>query len=100
MCGCDCSRRLGPRPESIALDQGALDRIVTAMEEKFKEKQMVRAKFVCNHVDPVVKTVYMGPVYSGSDENKQFFAATPGGQITLNILNQSALEAFKQGAEY
>lgn len=61
---------------------------------------MVRAKFVCNHVDAASKTVHMGPVYSGSEENKQFFAATPGGQITLNVLNEKALDAFKQGTEY
>lgn len=60
----------------------------------------VRVKFSCNFVDQRAKSVYLSPVYSGSDENKQFFSATPGGRIALNILNDSALAAFEQGAEY
>lgn len=60
----------------------------------------VRAKFVCSFVDQTTKTIYMGPVYSGSEENKQFFAATPGGNITLYTVNPAALDAFKPGQEY
>lgn len=61
---------------------------------------MVRAKFVCAFKDENQKTVYLHPVYSGSEENKQFFSATPGGQITLNIVNDAALSQFTQGKEY
>ena len=58
----------------------------------------VRAKFVCSFVSDNV--IYMNPVYSGSEENKSFFNATPGGQITLNVLNESARKQFEQGKEY
>ena len=40
------------------------------------------------------------PVYSGSEENKQFFLATPGGFITLNVVNQVTLSRFEVGKEY
>lgn len=59
---------------------------------------MVRAKFHVNYKDGNV--IHMGPVYSGSDENKEFFKATPGGQITLNVLNEAAASQFVQGKEY
>lgn len=78
-----------------------LDKIVRVAAGKFREKPMnVRAKFVCSFVEDRSKTVYMNPVYSGSDENKRFFAATPGGNITLHVLNEAALAAFQQGQEY
>jgi hypothetical protein len=51
-------------------------------------------------VDGASKTVYLYPVYSGSEENKQFFAATPGGTFIMNVLNPVALATFEQGKEY
>lgn len=45
-------------------------------------------------------SVLLDPVYSGSEENKEFFKYTPGGSIYLNVVNPPALEQFKQGAEY
>lgn len=59
---------------------------------------MVRAKFHCNHKDE--NGIYLSPVYSGSEENAQFFAATPGGQIILHIVNPVAAEQFEVGKEY
>lgn len=61
---------------------------------------MTRCKFVCGFKDEGNKTVYFNPVYSGSEENKKFFSATPGGMISLNVLNESAFESFEQGKEY
>jgi len=59
---------------------------------------MVRAKFHCSWKDGT--TVRLVPVYSGSEENQQFFAATPGGEIYLSVVNQSALDQFEVGKEY
>lgn len=61
---------------------------------------MVRAKFVCTFKDVHNKTVHLAPVYGGSEENRQFFAATPGGTISMHCLNEQAFAAFEQGREY
>ncbi|MCE5226833.1 MAG: hypothetical protein LLG05_13380 [Porphyromonadaceae bacterium] len=42
----------------------------------------------------------MSPVYSGSEENKQFFSATPSGDITFNTVNRDAADQIEQGKEY
>lgn len=60
----------------------------------------VRAKFVCNWKDEKGSTITLSPVYSGSEENKAFFAATPGGSIQLYTTNPDAAAAFEQGKEY
>lgn len=60
----------------------------------------VRLKFFCNFKDERSKSVFLSPVYSGSDENKQFFAATPGGQLNFYTVNEQALAEFEQGKEY
>ena len=44
--------------------------------------------------------VQMYPVYGGSPENDEFFAATPGGEINLQILNPKAMAEFQAGVEY
>ena len=40
------------------------------------------------------------PVYSDSEENKKFFAATPSGEISLGIVNKETAEKFEVGGEY
>lgn len=57
-----------------------------------------RAKFHCNYKDGNV--IHLAPVYSGSQENQEFFKATPGGQITLHVVNEAAAAQFVQGKEY
>jgi len=47
----------------------------------------------------------MQPVYSNrdgtqSEENKQFFASTPSGEIKLGIVNESAWPYFELDTEY
>lgn len=69
---------------------------------------MVRAKFKVTSVEPngaekeedkgVCVTLF--PVVSGSEENKAFYRWTPGGHITLSILNPKAAEQFAPGQEF
>lgn len=64
---------------------------------------MVRAKFRVNavqHNSSVSETVYLHPVYSGSEENKGFWEATPTGNIMMTINNPEAIGFFQNGKEY
>jgi hypothetical protein len=70
---------------------------------------MVRAKFVVqsitrqNHWDRAkgeIHTIKLQPVTGGSDENKEFYAATPSGGIELGTVNGDAGKQFELGGEY
>lgn len=66
---------------------------------------MVRAKFKCESKSPSNEagtqgTVQLRPVTSGSEENDRFFYLTPGGQVTLSTINESAYAQFEIGKEY
>ena len=43
--------------------------------------------------------VELYPVTDGSEENKQFYAATPSGRIEFGTINQAALDSLPLGAE-
>jgi hypothetical protein len=58
----------------------------------------VRAKFRVEEVDQ--SSVRLRAVSGGSDENREFFTATPSGLIDLQVLNPHAIAAFDRGAEY
>lgn len=72
----------------------------------------VRAKFRVTEVQPVdwgdqhgeLRQITLTPVGAAiggeSEENKQFYAATPGGMIVLGVLNAAAAAQFTLGAEY
>jgi hypothetical protein len=50
-----------------------------------------------------VQTIELQPVTgqaAASEEDKQFWAATPSGKIELGCLNLDAAEQFKLGATY
>ena len=47
----------------------------------------------------LIGSVKLNPVTNGSDENKKFFEATPGGQIEFSTVNEAALKALPIGAE-
>lgn len=51
-----------------------------------------------NHPVPVVNLTAM-PVYGNSKENESFFAATPGGQLQLGVVNRDAVKDFEIGDE-
>lgn len=78
------------------------EKLILAMKEGYARRKwkMTRCKMVCSFKGDGNNMVSLHPVYSGSEENKQFFAATPGGQVYLNILNDAAFEQFEQGKEY
>lgn len=67
---------------------------------KFKVDSITRSK----HWDPSkgreVHTIKLSPVSTGSDENKTFYAATPGGSIDLQTINEEAGKQFELGREY
>lgn len=69
----------------------------------------VRAKFVVQSVtyrqhwqdkSKRIGTVELSAVSSGSDENKAFFSATPGGSIKLDTVNEAAIEALPLDKEF
>jgi hypothetical protein len=73
---------------------------------------MVRAKFRVTEVKdvawegsaPGMKNITLMPVGGAvggeSDENQAFFAATPGGAITLSVVNADASAQFTLGKSY
>lgn len=66
----------------------------------------VRAKFKVQYVEQTQNDsegggrVALEPVYTGSDENREFFRWTPGGSILLSTVNQTALDQFRPGDEF
>ncbi len=69
----------------------------------------VRAKFVVQSITRQkhwdrekgeIHTVKLSPVAGNSEENKQFYAATPSGSIELGTVNEQAGRQFELGAEY
>ncbi len=72
----------------------------------------VRAKFVVTEVQDAgwnneqgeVKNITLFPVGGAaggeSEENKAFYAATPGGFITLSVVNERAAAQFEPGRAY
>lgn len=48
---------------------------------------------------PVMEKV-KGGGYDPTEENKKFFAATPSGEITLNVVAESAGKSFVPGQAY
>jgi len=44
--------------------------------------------------------LHFSPVYTGSEENKQFFKYTPGGVVNFNVVNPETAASFEVGKEY
>lgn len=61
----------------------------------------VVAKFYVSSIELFTwgTAVKMQVVTKGSEENKEFWAATPSGSITMNIKNEYAAAHFKPGQE-
>ena len=95
--------RQGHHPYKVDLVTSEERRSQHEIEDK-EELMGVRAKFKCMDKSKPdgegCSTIRLEPVYCGSEENKQFFRWTPGGQISLSIINPSAAEQFEVGKEY
>lgn len=66
----------------------------------------VRAKFKLDSYETSLqgveecRSLKLSAVYSGSEENKEFFKFTPYGRIELGTVNKGAWEKFELGKEY
>ena len=64
---------------------------------------MVRAKFIVVEKTESANdcfSVRLTPVVDGSEENKNFYKWTPGGQIQLSTINKAAADELKPGSAY
>lgn len=68
----------------------------------------VRAKFTVRTIErslaygsgKELQTIVLSPVTDGSEENKQFYAYTPSGEIRLGTVNAAAAAMFDLGKSY
>lgn len=71
-----------------------------------EKMQKVRAKFKVNAKEQtmsgteVMTTIKMNPVYSGSEENKNFYKYTPSGELRLGVLKDEVGKFFELDKEY
>lgn len=93
--------------ERLGIDmQPAFVRLRKMISHYRERKAMsVRAKFVCeskvqNADSGEVEQISLRPVIDGSEENKAFYRATPGGNILLSVLNPEAAKKFEPGKSY
>lgn len=47
-----------------------------------------------------MQAIKLQPVTNGSEENRQFYAATPGGEINLSVVPVEIGKQFNIGGEY
>lgn len=68
----------------------------------------VRAKFTVQSITrqkgwngvPEVQAIKLVPVTQGSEEDKKFYAATPGGSVDLQVVNAETGTYFELGQAY
>lgn len=65
---------------------------------KFRVTEIIRRPGWSGHKE--VQVIKLSPVVDGSEENKRFYAATPGGSIELGTVNAEAVKQFDLGAEF
>jgi hypothetical protein len=68
-----------------------------SVRAKFRVQRIERFKWSQNQE---VQTIVLLPVVSGSEENQQFYAATPSGEIKLGTVNPAAAAEFDLDAEF
>ena len=72
------------------------------VKRKDKVKIMTRCKFKAESVTTFEggASVELFPVHSGSPENEKFYQYTPGGKLSLQVLNPETARQFVPGKEY
>lgn len=70
-----------------------------SVRAKFKVDEIVERKHWTNG-EPNTFDVKLSAVTGGSDENKRFFAATPGGSISIVCARHDAAHMFRPGEEF
>jgi hypothetical protein len=72
---------------------------VRAKVQLHKYETMMTTKYPTNERIET-RTLHFSPVTSGSDENKSFFASTPGGTIQLSMTTPEAWGQFELNKSY
>lgn len=75
------------------------------VDSQIEGRPSVRAKFRVRSLSPSEApegggSVRLDPVTCGSPENDRFYRLTPGGEISLSTINETAFNRFKPGIEY
>lgn len=68
------------------------------MRAKFKISSITQTAH-WNKPGALLYSLTMSPVTSGSDENRRFFEATPGGEIKLSVVSAEVGAQFPVGME-
>lgn len=71
-----------------------------SVRAKFKVQSITQSAHWDRSKGGSLYTVQLNPVTSGSDENKRFFEATPGGEIKLSVVSEEVGKRFPIGAEF
>lgn len=72
-------------------------------QKKTERPKSIRAKFTCSWVqkNEGSVTAHLHAVYSAEGENADFAKATPGGNLSINIDNDTPASGFfEQGKDY
>jgi hypothetical protein len=67
-----------------------------AVRAKFEVQSVTSLKFGTSRAFNVT----LHPVMSGSDENRNFFKASPGGKIEVLTVNEEAAVQFEPGKQF
>lgn len=65
-------------------------------------KITMRAKFSCKDIQSLSEgyKIILEPVYSGSEENREFFQYTPFGKIEIGVVSPSIAGQMQIGRDY
>jgi hypothetical protein len=70
-----------------------------AVRLKF-QLQRYQSTLAWNDRTKELRTLYFTPVTGGSNENKEYYDATPSGEFQFGTINRAAWEQFQIGKSY